>query len=102
MDWFSEPEQQLRWISEAGSLPLTTDVEDANGFAEYEQSLPDLDKFIENTELARTRATIPEYPQISQALGQAVASVLYGEADPAEALSQAVETSNAELQVPGG
>ncbi len=67
MDWFSEPEQQLRWITEAGSLPLTTDVEDAEGFAAYEQSLPGLDKFIENTELARTRATIPEYPQISQA-----------------------------------
>ena len=51
--------------------------------------------------LARTRATIPEYPQISQAMGKAVASVLYGEADPSEALSQAVETANAELQVPG-
>ena len=34
-------------------------------------------------------------------MGKAIASVLYGEADPAEALSQAVETSNAELQVPG-
>ena len=39
MDWFSEPEQQLRWISEAGSLPLTSDVEDADGFADYEKSL---------------------------------------------------------------
>ena len=64
-------------------------------------SLPGLDKYIDNTELARTRATIPEYPQISQAMGKAVASVLYGEADPSEALSQAVETANAELQVPG-
>jgi multiple sugar transport system substrate-binding protein len=101
MDWFSEPEQQLRWITEAGSLPLTTDVEDAEGFAAYERSLPELAKFIENTELARTRATIPEYPQISQAVGKAVASVLYGEAEPSEALADAVETSNAELQVPG-
>ena len=32
MKWFSEPEQQLRWISEAGSLPVTNDVEEANGF----------------------------------------------------------------------
>ena len=101
MDWFSEPEQQLRWISEAGSLPLTNDVQDAPGYAGYEKSLPGLDKFIENTDLARTRATIPEYPQISQAMGKAVASVLYGEADPSEALSQAVDASNTELQVPG-
>ena len=41
MDWFSEPEQQLRWITEAGSLPLTTDVEEAPGFADYEASLPE-------------------------------------------------------------
>ena len=101
MDWFSEPAQQLRWISEAGSLPLTNDVQDAPGYADYEKSLPGLDKYIENTELARTRATIPEYPQISQAMGKAVASVLYGEADPSEALSEAVDTANQELQVPG-
>ena len=102
MDWFSEPEQQLRWISEAGSLPLTNDVQDANGYSDYQTSLPGLEKFIENTNLARTRATIPEYPQISQAMGKAVASVLYGEAEPSEALSEAVDTANQELSVPGG
>jgi multiple sugar transport system substrate-binding protein len=102
MDWFSAPEQQLRWITEAGSLPLTNDVQDANGYDDYQKSLPGLEKFIENTDLARTRATIPEYPQISQAMGKAVASVLYGEADPSEALSQAVDTANQELSVPGG
>ena len=101
MDWFSEPAQQLRWISEAGSLPLTNDVQDADGYADYEKSLPGLDKFIENTDLARTRATVAEYPQISQAMGKAVASVLYGEADPSEALSEAVDAANSELQVPG-
>lgn len=101
MDWFSEPAQQLRWISEAGSLPLTNDVQEAPGYAGYQKSLPGLDKYITNTDLARTRATVPEYPQISQAMGKAVASVLYGEADPAEALSQAVDAANTELQVPG-
>ena len=101
MNWFSAPEQQLRWIREAGSLPLTANVREAEDFAAYEKSLPGLDKFIENTELARTRPTVAEYPQISQAMGKAVASVLYGEADPSSALSKAVETSNSELQVPG-
>jgi multiple sugar transport system substrate-binding protein len=100
LEWFNEPEQQLRWISEAGSLPVTTDVADAGDYASYEQSLPELDKFIANTEVARTRPTVAEYPQISQAMAKAIASVLYGEAEPGEALSQAVETSNAELQAP--
>ena len=100
MNWFSEPEQQLRWIQGAGSLPLTKDVTEAAAFADYQNSLPGLDKFIENTALARTRPTIPKYPQISQAMGKAVASVLYGKDDPASALSKAVETSNAELKIP--
>jgi multiple sugar transport system substrate-binding protein len=101
LNWFSEPAQQIRWISEAGSLPLTTDISDAKGYEQYKTSLPGLDKFIENTKLAQTRPTVPEYPQISQAMGKAIASVLYQKADPSEALSEAVDAANAELQVPG-
>jgi multiple sugar transport system substrate-binding protein len=102
MKWFSQPAQQLRWIREAGSLPLTKDVDKAEGFDAYRNSLPGLPKFIENTKLARTRPTIKQYPQISQAMGKAVASVLYGKADPSAALGKAVETANSELNVPGG
>ena len=65
------------------------------------RACPGLDKFIENPDLARTRPTIPEYPQISQAMGKAVASVLYGEAEPSEALSEAVDTSNASCRSRG-
>jgi multiple sugar transport system substrate-binding protein len=102
LNWFSEPAQQIRWISESGSLPLTSDVEKAKGFEQYKTSLPGLDKYIENTALAQTRPTIEQYPQISQAMGKAIASVLYGKADPDAALKQAVEASNQALQVPGG
>src|SRR5262245_38930254 len=101
LEWFSQPEQQLRWIREAGSLPLTTDVKDAEGYSDYVKSLPGLEKYIENTDLARTRVTSSVYPQISQAMGKAIAAVLYGESDPSEALSRAVDTANAELQIPG-
>ena len=79
LNWFTQPAQQLRWISEAGSLPLTNDIQRRQGLrASYKTSLPGLDKFIENTKLAQTRPTVPEYPQISQAMGKAIASVLYG------------------------
>lgn len=101
MNWFNEPEQQLEWISESGSLPLTTDVEKANGFKQYEHSLPGLPEFVKNTERARIRPTIPQYPRISEAIGTAVAKVLYGKATPADALKTAVDQSNSALQVPG-
>jgi multiple sugar transport system substrate-binding protein len=101
LEWFSEPEQQIRWISESGSLPLTTDVQDLDEYTDYEDSLPELSRFVDNTELARVRPTVAEYPQISQAMGQAIASVLYGEAESSAALAEAAEASNAELGVPG-
>ncbi len=100
LDWLSEPKQQLRWISEAGSLPLTKDVSEAPGFDKWENSLVGLKEFVKNTELARTRPTIPQYPQISQAMGKAIASVLYGKASPEDALDEAVQASNQELQNP--
>jgi multiple sugar transport system substrate-binding protein len=102
LEWFSEPEQQLRWLAESGSLPLSTDVTDAKGYAGYEASLPELDAFVTNTEVAEVRPTIAEYPQISQAMGRAISEVLFGEAEPADALAEAAEASNAELGVPGG
>ena len=46
----------------------------ADDYADYEGSLPELDKFVANTDLARVRPTVAEYPQISQAMGQAIAS----------------------------
>jgi multiple sugar transport system substrate-binding protein len=102
MDWFSEPEQQLRWLAESGSLPLTSDVTDAKGYDEYEKSLPELDKFVENTDVAQVRPTIAEYPAISQAMGEAISEVLFGETEPADALAEAADTANSELTVPGG
>ncbi len=102
LDWFSEPEQQLQWITEAGSLPLTTDVREADGFAGYESSLPELDKFIaehragaDPSDGRRVPADLP-----GDGTGSRLGALRGG--DPSEALSQAVEASNAELGVPGG
>jgi len=98
--WLTAPEQQFRWLAESGSLPTRSDLQDLPEFAEYERSLPGLDAFVANLELARVRPTIAEYPQISQALGKAVASMLNGKAEPAGALAEAAETANRELSVP--
>jgi multiple sugar transport system substrate-binding protein len=100
--WLTAPEQQIRWLSAAGSLPTREDLEDLPEYADYEKSLPELDKFIENLGLARVRPTVPQYPQISQAVGKAVAQILQGKSNPADALSEAADTANSELSIPGG
>jgi multiple sugar transport system substrate-binding protein len=96
--WLTAPKQQLEWLSESGSLPTRDDLDSEPGYDDYIASLPELDRFVDNIELARVRPTNAAYPQISQAMGKAVASVLYGEDDPASAVQQAAETSNSELQ----
>jgi multiple sugar transport system substrate-binding protein len=102
VSWLTAPKQQIRWLSEAGSLPTRTDMADLPSYPDYEKSLPDLDKFVDNLELARIRPTVAEYPQISQAIGKAIASVLQGKSSPADALSEAADAANSELSVPGG
>jgi multiple sugar transport system substrate-binding protein len=102
VSWLTAPKQQLRWLPEAGSLPTRNDLADLPGYPAYEKSLPELDKFVDNLELARIRPTVAEYPQISQAIGKAIASVLQGKSSPADALSEAADAANSELSVPGG
>jgi multiple sugar transport system substrate-binding protein len=102
VSWLTAPKQQIRWLSEAGSLPTRTDMADLPSYPDYEKSLPELDKFVDNLELARIRPTVAEYPQISQAIGKAIASILQGKSSPADALSEAADAANSELSVPGG
>jgi multiple sugar transport system substrate-binding protein len=102
VSWLTAPKQQIRWLSEAGSLPTRTDMADLPTYPDYEKSLPELDKFVDNLELARIRPTVAEYPQISQAMGKAIASILQGKSSPADALSEAADAANSELSVPGG
>jgi ABC-type glycerol-3-phosphate transport system substrate-binding protein len=41
---------------------------------------------------------IQQYPQVSEAMGKAIASVLLGQASPDEALQSAVDGGNAALE----
>jgi multiple sugar transport system substrate-binding protein len=101
MDWFSEPEQQLKWLEVSGSLPLTEDVSKAKGYGKFAKSLPGLEAFIENTKNAKTRPTVTSYPEISTAMGKGVAEVLYKKADAKQALENVVSEANKELEIGG-
>jgi multiple sugar transport system substrate-binding protein len=55
--------------------------------------------FVQNLEdnVAKARPALPAYTDVSKALGEAVASVLLGKAEPAEALHQAAQEADAAL-----
>jgi multiple sugar transport system substrate-binding protein len=99
--WLTSADQNLACAEQAGSLPTRDDVTKLEGYDAYVESLPGLEKFVDNLENARVRPTIAEYPQISQAMGKAIGLMLFDKAEPPEALADAVERSNAKLRVPG-
>ena len=47
--------------------------------------------------VTKARPNIPTYPQISQAIGQAVQAVLLGKMQPQQALTQAAQQVNSVL-----
>jgi multiple sugar transport system substrate-binding protein len=102
LTWFSEPEQQLEWMTAAGSLPIRASIEDDPGYQKYLDTYPGIQAMADNLENAlHTRPAVTQYPRISKAMGDAISSVLLGEQDPKTALDQAAEQANALLVVPG-
>jgi multiple sugar transport system substrate-binding protein len=99
--WLTSPEQILACAEQAGSLPTREDVTKLPGYEDYVESLPHLDKFVANLENAQVRPTIAGYPEISKSMGKAIGLMLFRKGEPASALADAVEQSNAKLRVPG-
>ena len=66
--------------------------------AELNQNLPGSATFVENlSNVKKARPAVEQYPTISEAMGQAIVAVMLGKAQPAEALDQAPQATNAAL-----
>jgi multiple sugar transport system substrate-binding protein len=95
-----QPEQDVRWDVEAGSLPLSRATEDRPEWQRRAADTNGLEVFTRALETARVRPVHPAYPQVSQALGQAIVAVLLGRSTPAEALRSCAGQAGAALRVP--
>ncbi len=98
--WLTEPAQDSRWDVEAGSLPLSSGSEKSPAWREHATETPGMPVFTEALTSARVRPVHPAYPRISQALGEAIVSVLLGRATPEAALRSCAEDANAALLIP--
>ena len=88
MRWLTQPEQDVFWDVKAGSLPLREATAALPVWTGPRQGVEGLQTFVDVLEEARVRPVIEAYPQVSEAIGKAIASVLLGQASPAEALSR--------------
>ncbi len=96
--WFTQPEQDVFWDVEAGSLPLREATAALPAWQDHVKGVDGLQTFVDVLEEARVRPVIENYPQVSEAIGQAIAAVLLGDEQPADALEQAVAAGDEALQ----
>ncbi|GGX36790.1 ABC transporter substrate-binding protein [Streptomyces malachitofuscus] len=95
--WLNQPEQDVRWAIEAGSLPLSRPTEDLPEWREHTREVPGLAVFTDALATARVRPVIPAYPKISEAAAEAVTSVLLGRSSPEKALRACADRADAAL-----
>ncbi|MFF5563166.1 ABC transporter substrate-binding protein [Streptomyces sp. NPDC012623] len=98
--WLSQPAQDIHWDVQAGSLPLSRTTQALPAWRKQEADTDGLKVFTQALDTARVRPVHPAYPQISQALGQAIAAVLLGRSTPVKALRTCADEANAALLIP--
>jgi multiple sugar transport system substrate-binding protein len=101
MKWFLSTREHLNIALATGELPLRKSELNQPGYTKYVKKYKGIGTFVRNLANAeKSRPTTEKYPRISQAIGQAVQSVLLGEAQPKAALDKAAARVNAILRTP--
>lgn len=100
VSWLMQPAQDVRWDIDAGSLPLSHRTRELPAWRHQEKDTDGLGVFTKALDSARVRPVHAAYPQISQALGDAVVAVLLGRSSPAQALRACAADANAALLIP--
>ncbi|MFK0115392.1 ABC transporter substrate-binding protein [Streptomyces sp. NPDC090994] len=98
--WLTQPAQDVRWAVGAGSLPLSRRTEAQPAWRREVEETEGLSVFTEALDSARVRPVHPAYPEVSQALGRAVVSVLLGRSGPGAALRSCADEADAALLIP--
>jgi multiple sugar transport system substrate-binding protein len=95
------PDQVLQDSIDTGHLPIRASVEKMSAFKSFDKKYPGEGTFASNlSNVTKARPQVPQYPQVSSALGQALAKVLTSDADPKQALDEAAQTADGKLAIP--
>jgi multiple sugar transport system substrate-binding protein len=97
--WLTAPEQVKAFSLGTGDLPTRVSVgEDQELVAKMNEKLPGSVTFVENlNNVEKVRPQVEQYPAISEALGQAIVSVMLGKDQPAPALDSAAQAADTAL-----
>jgi multiple sugar transport system substrate-binding protein len=93
LQWLLSPQVHLQFSLATGDLPLRQSEQKLPGYSDFLKKYPGDAPFVQNLQqnVTKSRPNIPQYPQISQALGYAIQAVLLGKQQPQAALSDAAK-----------
>ena len=96
MTWFTAAEQVTQDSMTSGHLPIRNSIVQEPGFLEdFDKKFPGEGLFAENlANVTKARPVITSYDQISRLMGEAVVTVMLGEAEPQQALDDAAAAVN--------
>jgi multiple sugar transport system substrate-binding protein len=101
MKWFLSTREHLSFALATGDLPLRKSEVEQPAYKTFVKKFKGVGTFVANLANAKkVRPTIVSYPRISEAIGQAVQSVLLGKAQPQAALDQAASRVDSILRTP--
>ncbi len=101
LQWLTAPEQELKWMMATASLPVRPSIMDLPAYQDFLNKYPGIQAMADNLENAKNAMpTLTQWPRIVDALGEGIASVLLGRAQPKEALDQAAQEADALLVAP--
>jgi len=101
MKWLLSTKEHLNLALGTGQLPIRASEMRQPKYKLYVKKYKGIDTFVANLANARkSRPVTDKYPRISEAVGQAVQSVLLGKAEPKQALDEAARKVDATLRVP--
>ena len=101
MKWLLSSKEHLNLALGTGQLPIRASEMRQPKYKLYVQKYKGINTFVANLANARkSRPVTDKYPRISEAVGQAVQSVLLGKAEPKQALDDAARKVDSILRVP--
>jgi multiple sugar transport system substrate-binding protein len=102
LTWLTQPQQQLVWMMDTGSLPTRQSIAKLPAYQDFVKKYPGIDVVTANLANAKQiRPVTSKYPRVSSFVAEAMASVMLGRSDPQSALNDAARKSDSLLAVPG-
>ena len=98
VEWWARTENNVRWCSQTGAIPISQSVIDAPAYQEYLKQEPLVRPFVESVSFARPWPAVVGITGLLQVLSEAWEASILGTMKPKEAIERAEKRASEELK----